>query len=701
MPKTPPSDFAILIDSSCLTDSTDLKMPTKRNDSDQTVIHHEIEDEDGSTTDRLRRELEDHSDNEGSAMDSQLSSNISSNISTDSHTEALIQAAARAVVASMEQEAYEDEQEDSLLSSRTEEGYEGGTELTFEDGSALTYGDGSDAGDEEDVEDSDHSAHDRDLYDGSASSHHEDDVFSQGNRHSNRSSLNSCVEEELEGQQEENDEKEETNEDKHSEREEHNSPLSRAPSHTSTTFSLLPEPLAITGSPKPHTPSKVLSRPPFRTPSSVRALQMTSPTPSLFSSPRSNKRPTVSRLGTPHAHSPSKTKTPTRFKAKKEYPLVLLHVTVLPLRWPYADAMDAMNGEGLPRELHGVRESWKLLKEKLGDTVLERGILLPHPQDSYEILEERLLEALELPVRPRAKILSCGHYMGPDEAGMSSGSDSENDDDVFRVSGNEKEKWCDICLREVRFEEFGIGGKQKRFRVKVYASNGLMGAGAWEAAWREMERVDVEIEPFVQSHLVPLMDSLAASHLTPAPADVFVAEPVDAHVAEEAEMRRQEMEEERMREVYGSESRPASKMGARPSKRHESKHSQYGDSLPDLMLAAFKVAMRDRKNVAIFALSILVLLLALRPGSSSGHIGDASFHHAIMDNDISEVVEVGVQAAAEIPAQVMATVNSVTEAVKPVMSPEPSATMTPEEEKIEVITTDTKDISEDEIPNVA
>lgn len=658
MPKPPSTEFAILVDSSCLTDSTDLKMPSKRNDSGQTVIHHEIEDGDGSTTDRLRKELEEQSDDDVDDQ-SQMSSQLSSNISTDSHTEALIQAAARAVVASMEQNGYEQE-EDSVLSSRTEEGYDGGTELTYEEGSALTYGDGTD-GEDEDV---DHSGHEQDLYDGSASSHHEDDVFSQGNRHSNRSSLNSISDEDLHGANADQNEKEIPNR-RQSEGQESISPQSRAPSHTSTTYSLLPDPLTINGTPKPHTPSKVLSRPPFRTPSSVRALQMSSPTPSLFSSPRSSKRPTVSRLGTPHAPSPSKTKTPTRFKVKKEYPLVLLHVTVLPLRWVYADAMDAMPGEGLPRELHGVRESWKLLKEKLGDTVLERGILLPHPQDSYEVLEERLLEALELPVRPRAKILSCGHYMGPDEAGISSEeeNDSEHDDDdIFRI--NERERWCDICLREVRYESFGIGGKQKRFRVKVYASNGLMRSGAWAAAWREMERVDIEIEPFVQSHLVQLMDSLAASHAEPA--DVFVLQPVlGDNAAKEIELKRKEMEEERMREVYGAESRPASKMSARPSRIHSNKRSQYGDSLPDLMLAAFKVAMRDKKNVALFVLSLLVLLLAFRPGFSSEAARNASMHHSTMNEALGGILEVGVEKAVEIPDQIVSVVNAVTAAVKP------------------------------------
>ena len=44
-------------------------------------------------------------------------------------------------------------------------------------------------------------------------------------------------------------------------------------------------------------------------------------------------------------------------------------------------------------------------------------------------------------------------------------------------------------------EEWGAG---KVCRGKVYASKGLRRDGAWEACWKEMERVDVEVEPVVE-----------------------------------------------------------------------------------------------------------------------------------------------------------------------------------------------------------
>jgi hypothetical protein len=589
MPKSPPEEFEIHVDSSCVSDSTDLKKPSKRHDSEETTIDYEVHDA--------------HSDQEGSQLSSQ--------VSRDEHAEALIHATARAVVASLEQDNCG--QEDSVLSARTDESYEGGNELTYEED---TYGDESEQNYESDV---DHAA--QDHYDGSASSHHEDDVFSPDNGRSNRSSLNSITDEEIqvkpEMQEEDQNREQGLNEDLRSPQ----SHISRA---SSNAFSVMPEPLNMASSPTPYTPSKVNPRPPFRTPSSIRAMQMSSPTPSVFGgSPRSSKRPTVSRVGTPQSQiqPPSKNKTPTRFKAKKESPLVLLHVTVLPLHWPYSAAIDAMAGDGLTRELHNVRESWRLLQEKLRDTVLERGILLPHPQDSYEMLEERLLEALELPVRPRARILSCGHYIGPDD--FSSEEDSENEDGEVRLST--KEKWCDICGREVKYEEFGVGAKKKRFRLKVYASNGLMTAGSWAAAWREMERVDVEMVPSVPSHLVQLMDCLTASPLRLQAVDRPIHPVEHAHEScpkeqqdpreEDDALQRRKMEEERLREVYGDEvpeppQRP--KEDRRPRRARAARQQQYGDSLPELILAALKVAMRDKKNVLIVMLSVLVLGLAIR-----------------------------------------------------------------------------------------
>ncbi|CAK7264233.1 hypothetical protein SEPCBS119000_000884 [Sporothrix epigloea] len=283
----------------------------------------------------------------------------------------------------------------------------------------------------------------------------------------------------------------------------------------------------------------------FRTPSSVRAIQMSSPSPSVIFgvSPRSAARrrrigtgsgvgdgQSMGSVGTTSSlpGSPSKSHTPTRFKvfSKPEpAPLVLLHATVMPTRWAWSDVLRTLDEQlhttikhgrdGLPscqqpsaspfepsaalKRLYG---AWCRLQEYSfgSDTVAERGVLLPHPQNDYEVLEEKLLEALELPVRRRARILECGHYLGPADEDDDD-LDDESDDLSDRrpsyrdESGSPKRRhWCTTCRSEISFESLGA---ERVYRVKVYASNGLMTVGAWAACWSEMERVDVEIEPIV------------------------------------------------------------------------------------------------------------------------------------------------------------------------------------------------------------
>ncbi|EGS23073.1 uncharacterized protein CTHT_0015590 [Thermochaetoides thermophila DSM 1495] len=268
-----------------------------------------------------------------------------------------------------------------------------------------------------------------------------------------------------------------------------------------------------------------------------------SPTPSISNGssplPLSNKKRRTNGLAAritspvaPVQYSPKGKSTPPRFRSRKEAPLVLLHVTLLPLRWVWGDVVNNMDAivtahnarlkervmanleaEGKPMigklepsdGLKTLRDVWRELQDRVGDTVLERGILIPHPQNDYEILEERLLEALELPVKRRARILECGHYLGPSNVDDDSEDDpdfDDYDDDYSRREKHGKRHWCSLCRSEIKFEELG---PNKAFRIKVYASNGLMKAGAWEACWKEMERVDVEIEPLVD---IPMQNEL-------------------------------------------------------------------------------------------------------------------------------------------------------------------------------------------------
>ena len=394
-----------------------------------------------------------------------------------------------------------------------------------------------------------------------------------------------------------------------------------------------------------------------------------------------------------------------------------------------------------------------MLYDKLADTVLERGILLPHPQDSYEVLEERLLEALELPVRPRATILKCGHYMGPLDIESPSSDEEENNLSTHTTSYLQQDpsngrKWCDICRKDVKLENTGEVHGRRRFNVKIYAGNGLMRAGAWAAAWTEMERVDVEIEPWVETNIRRELEEFAAcspSHgqIKDEDGDGFVddddeddtveieeaadkaleevslkldeLETVHQQSAEEKEIirefeeeerkhrlaeeerlqhllaaektalqeqmerdeeqmreraimarpasrtsnsghsnysRRTTLSEDRMREIYGHAALPIpSQIIEEEDERHnhhkphpQARHHNQRpsptidpNSLPDLLFAAFKVVLRDKKNIAIGFLSILVLLLALKPHTStSPSLGEVNTSKSTLSTSTSD-----------------------------------------------------------------
>lgn len=353
----------------------------------------------------------------------------------------------------------------------------------------------------------------------------------------------------------------------------------------------------------PYTPLKIRS--PFRNPSSVRAMQMET-TPPPYIPPSLQQRtlsPTSSRHGTPRSvrssHrgfrvSPSKMSPTKKTDLKKEYPLVLLHVTLLPIAQLYSsEVMEQV----LPSY---ILENWKVLREKATDTVLERGILIPHPREDYDLMEERLLESLDLKT-PR--ILKCGHFhLDPDEEADVAGSD----EDEF----GEEDQDADICAdcgKRLRDGRYGSGTGSRRWDIKVYAANGLMRAGAWGAAWREMERVDVEITPW--------MDEVAKRELA------LRTEEERKHTAlmqEEAAVHGAQaplMDEERMREIYGDDIH-AFKHGKEeipPSPQPSQAFHQPQNEVPlqDLLKNYVMAAAQDRRNIAIFLLSVFVLYLSM------------------------------------------------------------------------------------------
>ncbi|KAK8177889.1 hypothetical protein IWX90DRAFT_35314 [Phyllosticta citrichinensis] len=208
--------------------------------------------------------------------------------------------------------------------------------------------------------------------------------------------------------------------------------------------------------------------------------------------------------------------------ARDTRPLILLHATVLPVTPPAP--LSTMAAANIPWH---VRQNWRLLEQKLSDPVLmSRGLLLPHPRDEYDLLEERLLEALELKT-PR--VWRCGHFYGSEEADdagkkradsaigtdeerpeglQERAADSSPDSNALDSSGSDNgddsddaanAPVCSVCCEPLHVPPSLDRGAPNRWDIRIFAANGLMRSSAWSAAWSEMERVDVAITPLLTS----------------------------------------------------------------------------------------------------------------------------------------------------------------------------------------------------------
>ncbi|PKY09123.1 hypothetical protein P168DRAFT_287195 [Aspergillus campestris IBT 28561] len=243
----------------------------------------------------------------------------------------------------------------------------------------------------------------------------------------------------------------------------------------------------------------------FRKPSSVRAMQMHTEDEGDDDFLTPPKRRGGARLSdismrsagsSPIKRSPyySPSGSASKPKPKKEYPLVLLHCTLLPPSLPIPGSTDKPDQKILREVLPGEYwRRWKLLQEKVGSGVLrDRGVLISHPEDMYDLLEDRLLESLELQ-RPR---LDHGHFLGRDETESEEEEDTLHGEEESATDDEQGEPCPDCGGRVVRHRDTG-----RKWEIKVFAANGLMRAGAWAAAWREMEKVDVEVGLWLPSEV--------------------------------------------------------------------------------------------------------------------------------------------------------------------------------------------------------
>ena len=361
---------------------------------------------------------------------------------------------------------------------------------------------------------------------------------------------------------------------------------------------------------------------PFRNPSSVHAMQMRDEFDDDLTPQRRKARMSVGRMSilsgrssnstttspTKRGGSRSNTTSPTKSKLKKEFPLVLLHCSLLPPTLGLQGKLPESwwLKEVLPEEYWN---RWKILEDKvLGNgEVSTRGVLIPHPRADYELLEERLLESLELE-RPRVR---AGHFLGAQH----SQSETDEESEAENTAGAK----CTDCGRKVPMDV----EMERKWEVKVYAANGLMRAGAWGAAWQEMEKVDVEVGVWMPAEARREVEKRLHDMGWPEPQ--IEEEDVFDDYAEETE------EERRQREIYGRPSPQAQekvdglfdeaheqRSEARDLHEHSSapqRQAQPAD-LQSLALNYLKLLAQDKRNVLIAVLSLLVLFYAMSAPSN-------------------------------------------------------------------------------------
>ena len=369
---------------------------------------------------------------------------------------------------------------------------------------------------------------------------------------------------------------------------------------------------------------------PFRHPSSVRALQMKDEVMSEANSVLRHHRRSGSQMSSYSQRScysshTSPTKRSSRShrssplksgsSLKKEFPLVLLHCTLLPpnLRLRSTNIDNSLVIELLPAEY---KQRWIALRDKLADVeISSRGVLISHPREDYDLLEERLLESLEL----RTPRIKHSHYFQSGGNGMDSGfeSGSLTDGDVDHDGPYDAK--CPDCGCHLTPEEVN-----RRWEVKVFAANGLMRTGAWAAAWQEMEKVDVEINVWLPEETRKEVEAKLA---------ILESEPVEVcHPYSGDTWVESESMSPREREVYGGSGRLERYENApvfedEPPPQPELSAST---SLPDCLKHDMQAQVtryarefvQDRRNLLVCVLSFLVLLFAFagtpKPGIEVG-----------------------------------------------------------------------------------
>ncbi|KAJ5088631.1 hypothetical protein N7456_012247 [Penicillium angulare] len=350
----------------------------------------------------------------------------------------------------------------------------------------------------------------------------------------------------------------------------------------------------------------------FRKPSSVRAMQMHTEDEcdddEYLTPPRRRagmRSPGSSSLKRSPYYSPNA--SPNKPKVKKEFPLVLLHCNLLAPSLPVSGAAEPQNQdiveEVLPPQYW---KRWRRLQDKAGSGVLrDRGVLISHPGDLYDMLEERLLESLELQ-RPRVQ---HGHFLGHQESAPE--SEGEGSDQGESETDGEQGEECPDCGGRVLHQS----DTNRKWEIRVFAANGLMRAGAWAAAWKEMEKVDVEVGLWLPSDVRRALEKRIAEERSAAVKEDAHSPPIEENNAKEINGQEPSSQEriESFIKAENVQSRESPVTATAVTNPPETKHQDPKQiALGTLMFNYIRVLAGDKRNIALVAMTALVAFLATR-----------------------------------------------------------------------------------------
>ncbi|KAK5691340.1 hypothetical protein LTR17_025673 [Elasticomyces elasticus] len=439
----------------------------------------------------------------------------------------------------------------------------------------------------------------------------------------------------------------------------------RASTLTRTSVSSVPE---STWQDEEQTYIPPLIRPSFMRPESVRRMQMSSPPP-FRSSPRQSSvlrhGSSRSRIST-HRSAQARGSPRSRRQASErgevgeaisEFPLVLLHITLLPVVLPWS--------QGAVQDLlpERVRADVQLLRSKVTETMLARGLLIPHPREEYELLEERLLETMEL---KDERVTKCGHFRGDNarDSVLSASSDEGEGSDSglgSSVEGSVADAdACSTCSCVIKTSKSGVSSGRQKWSIRVYAANGLMRASAWAAAWNEMESVDVEILPWVDEETRKLLHERSERDARDEPLREFEDN------ARHLEVRQSHLEKQKYSEgaPTGSVCQPKvdriweegsklpnhamASLNLKGSQPNELPRVYSPSQIPlSVLLKNYIILLaKDPRNVAIFFLGLLALWFVVSRSTPTTSVYSSSPNNAALD--LPSIPTAGAQAMTDI-----------------------------------------------------